>query len=137
MRNLPCRRWRALHAAAVALGWSLAAQAQTPISFKQESAGDMPGLGQWLVATLACVALLVLLLWLLKKHGGRIGVPRASSARRLRVVERTALHGGVVLATVEYEGRRLLIATGASHTTCLRDDPVAATPIAGVTEERT
>jgi hypothetical protein len=108
------------------------------IPFKPESASDLPGIGQWLVAALACAAVLLLLLWLLKKHGGRFGIAPLSTQRGVRVVDRTALHGGVVLATVEYGGRRLLIATGASHTTCLRDDPIpVATSDAGSTGERT
>jgi Flagellar biosynthesis protein, FliO len=116
----------------------LQAQPSTPIPFKTEAGTQLPGSGTWLGAVLACLFLLVALLWFLKRHGpkiaGRWGTPLArTGSRRIRIVERTALSAGVWLIAIEYDGRKLLLASGSSHTTCLRDEPLAA-PAPGTEE---
>ncbi|HSW06370.1 flagellar biosynthetic protein FliO [Aquabacterium sp.] len=109
----------------------LRAQPSSPIPFKTEAATQLPGSGQWLGAILACLVLLAVLLWFLKRHGPKVaarwGTPIArTGGRRIRIVERTALSAGVSLVAIEYDGRKLLLASGSSHTTCLRDEPMAA-----------
>jgi len=118
--------------------WSLEVRAvaeQTPpaIAFKPASESAAPGMGQWIFAVLACGLLLGLLLWLIRRTGGRLAIG-AQRRRGIKIVERAPLTANVCLVTVEYEGRKLLLATGAAHTTCLRDDPIQAIGVPRIVE---
>jgi flagellar biogenesis protein FliO len=101
-----------------------AQQASAPIPYKQAHVAEAPSPQQWLAVVLVCAVALVVLMMVLRRHGGILRVNRPA-ADRVKVLERTSLgpqQGQLVV--IEYGGRRMLIATGQTYTTCLRDDAI-------------
>ena len=95
--------------------------ASAPLPFKTAPAADLPSASEWLLALLLCAALLMGLLWLLRRRQGKLQWGR--QAQLLKVLDRQALSAQVQLVVLQYQGRRLLLSVGPAGTQCLRDDP--------------
>jgi hypothetical protein len=104
--------------AALAPGWVHAAEAAHTATDKLKGFGlaegaSTPAFGRVIFVFLVLAALSWGLVWLLKKHGNRLGLGRLTAAATesspIRHVARSSLPGGIVCHLVEAQGRRVLI----------------------------
>ncbi len=97
--------------------------ASAAIPFRTVGDAHAPAPSEWGLAILVCVVALVVLVAVLKRYGRQLRVS-GFGTKEVQILEKSPLGPGTHLVVVAYRGRRLLLATGASHTRCLRDDPL-------------